>query len=247
MSCSAIQRYFAGLSRKYARDSQNIRATAGPGKRRLKTDAPSGRRRWPRVVGIALVVLVITIALIAAVTPGLLPASPRVDEDTQKVAAAVIFAASYLALAIGKVPGLSIDRAGVALVGACLMVGSGALPLEDAYKAVDLDTITLLLGMMIVVASLRLSGFFAIANAWVIAHARRPLILLGALVATSGVFSAFLVNDAICLVLAPLVLELTLALGRRPVPYLLAVAMASNVGSDRKSTRLNSSHLVISY
>jgi MFS family permease len=84
---------------------------------------------------------------------------------------------------------------------------------------------------MIVVASLRLSGFFAVANAWVIEHAKRPLILLGAIVATSGVFSAFLVNDAICLVLTPLVLELTLALGRRPAPYLLAVAMASNVGS----------------
>ena len=99
-----------------------------------------------------------------------------------------------------------------------------------------LDTITLLLGMMIVVASLRLSGFFAVANAWIRAHAGRPLILLGAVVASSGVFSAFLVNDAICLVLAPLVLELTLALGRRPAPYLLAVAMASNVGSTATIT-----------
>ena len=62
------------------------------------------------------------------------------------------------------------------------------------------------------------------------------MVLLGAVVATSGVFSAFLVNDAICLVLAPLVLELTLALGRRPLPYLLAVAMASNVGSTATIT-----------
>jgi Na+/H+ antiporter NhaD/arsenite permease-like protein len=54
------------------------------------------------------------------------------------------------------------------------MVASGALSLDDAYKAVDLDTITLLLGMMIVVANLRLSGFFAVANAWVMAHARSP-------------------------------------------------------------------------
>ena len=106
---------------------------------------------------------------------------------------------------------LLVALAGIALVGAGLMVASGALLLDDAYKAVDLDTITLLLGVMIVVASLRLSGFFAVANAWVMAHARRPLILLGAAVATSGVFSSFLVNDAICLVLAPLVLELTLA------------------------------------
>jgi Citrate transporter/ABC transporter substrate binding protein len=84
--------------------------------------------------------------------------------------------------------------------------------------------------------ALRLSGFFGVATAWVMAHVRRPLILLGAVVATSGVFSAFLVNDAICLVLTPLVLELTVALRRRPVPYLLAVAMASNVGSTATIT-----------
>ena len=90
--------------------------------------------------------------------------------------------------------------------------------------------------MMIVVASLRLSGFFAFANVWVIARAKRSLILLMAIVATSGIFSAFLVNDAICLVLTPLVLDLTIALRRRPAPYLLAVAMASNVGSTATIT-----------
>jgi Na+/H+ antiporter NhaD/arsenite permease-like protein len=147
-----------------------------------------------------------------------------------------IFAASYLALAIGRIPGLSIDRAGVALVGASLMVASGALSLDQAYKAVDLDTLTLLLGMMILVANLRLSGFFAVAGGWVMRRARRPLALLAAIVAIAGVFSAFLVNDAVCLVLAPLVIELTLALRRNPVPYLLAVAMASNIGSTATIT-----------
>jgi Na+/H+ antiporter NhaD/arsenite permease-like protein len=183
----------------------------------------------------SVVAAVVLLALAAAAASFLRPGSV-LGGDTVKIAAGAIFAGSYLALAIGRIPGLRINRAGIALVGAGLMVASGALPLEDAYKAVDLDTITLLLGMMIVVASLRLSGFFAVANAWVMAHARRPLILLGAVVATSGVFSAFLVNDAICLVLTPLVLELTLALGRRPVPYLLAVAMASNVGSTATIT-----------
>jgi Na+/H+ antiporter NhaD/arsenite permease-like protein len=218
------------------RDRQIITPPAGTGRRRLKTDAPAKRRRWPGVVGIALVALVLAVALIAAVTPGLLPASPGIDAGTRKIAAAVIFAASYLALAIGKVPGLSIDRAGVALVGAGLMVACGALSLEDAYKAIDLDTITLLLGMMIVVASLRLSGFFAIVTTWAMEHARNPMILLCAVAATSGIFSAFLVNDAICLVLAPLVLELTLRMGRKPLPYLLAVVMASNVGSTATIT-----------
>ena len=158
------------------------------------------------------------------------------DDHTADSSRRTIVAASYLALAIGRVPGLAIDRAGVALVGACLMVGCGALPLRDAYSAIDLDTITLLLGMMIVVANLRLSGFFALANAWVIGRAHRPLALLAAVTLVSGVFSAFLVNDAVCLVLTPLVLELTLNLKRNPVPYLLAVAMASNVGSTATIT-----------
>src|SRR5712664_3382129 len=90
--------------------------------------------------------------------------------------------------------------------------------------------------MMIVVANLRLSGFFTQASAWVMRRAHQPLALLAAVTAVAGVFSAFLVNDAICLVLAPLVLELTLSLRRNPVPYLLAVAMASNIGSTATIT-----------
>src|SRR5712672_3938343 len=198
--------------------------------------SPAKRRRLLVAFSVLLLGLVVVIAVAAALAPALLPAGDQISGEGRSVAAGVIFVGSYLALAIGRIPGLTIDRAGIALVGAGLMVASRALPLESAYKAIDLDTITLLLGMMIVVASLRLSGFFAVATVWVMAHARRPLILLGAVVATSGVFSAFLVNDAICLVLAALVLELTLALGRRPVPYLLAVAMASNIGSTATIT-----------
>jgi Na+/H+ antiporter NhaD/arsenite permease-like protein len=188
-----------------------------------------------RAASFAVVFAVVALAVLAALTAWLLP-DTLAGRDAGTVAAAVIFAASYLALALGKIPFLAIDRAGVALVGACLMVVAGALPLEDAYRAVDLDTLTLLLGMMIVVASLRLSGFFAIATAWVMRRAHRPLVLLGAVTLVSGLFSAFLVNDAICLVLSPLVLDLTLALRRRPAPYLLAVAMASNVGSTATIT-----------
>jgi Na+/H+ antiporter NhaD/arsenite permease-like protein len=200
------------------------------------SERASNRSRRLVAISVLLVGLVVVIAIASALAPTLFPVDDQIGVNGRRVAAGVIFVGSYFGLAIGRIPGLSIDRAGIALVGAGLMVASGALPLEDAYKAVDLDTITLLLGMMIVVASLRLSGFFAVTTAWVRAHAGRPLILLGAIVATSGILSAFLVNDAICLVLAPLVLELTLALGRKPVPYLLAVAMASNVGSTATIT-----------
>src|SRR3954449_7420050 len=207
--------------------AETDRADTGMSRRR------KGRAGFASVVAVAAVVL---FALAAALAPSFLPASSGLKGDTIAVAASVIFVTSYLALAVGRVPGLNIDRAGIALVGACLMVASGALPLEDAYKAIDFNTITLLLGMMIVVANLRLSGFFALANAWVARRAQRPLVLLIAITAVAGVFSAFLVNDAICLVLAPLVLELTLGTGRKPMPYLLALAMGSNIGSTATIT-----------
>src|ERR1700733_2221267 len=186
-----------------------------------------------RLASLIAVTMLLALAFGSAALPWIMPSK---DEAARRIAAVCIFAASYLALAIGKVPGLSIDRAGVALVGACLMVASGVITLDDAYRAVDMGTITLLLGMMIVVANLRISGFFALVNAWVARGIRRPTMLLAAIVLVSGAFSAFLVNDAICLVMAPLVLELTLGLKRNPVPYLLAVAMASNVGSTATIT-----------
>jgi Na+/H+ antiporter NhaD/arsenite permease-like protein len=193
------------------------------------------RQGYMAWASIGIVGTVIVLALLAALTTFALPGSV-LGGDTVKLAAGAIFAGAYLALAIGKIPGLRIDRAGVALVGACLMVGAGVLTLEEASRAVDFGTITLLLGIMIVVANLRLSGFFALANAWVVRRVHRPVVLLAAVTVVSGLFSAFLVNDAICLVLSPLVLELTLSLKRKPTPYLLAVAMASNVGSTATIT-----------
>lgn len=152
-------------------------------------------------------------------------------QDAATIAALAVFAATYLFIAIGKLPGYHLDRAGAALLGASLMVWLGVLSLDEAYRAIDFDTIALLLGMMIVVANLRLSGFFLLVNEWVVKRARHPLALLAAIVLIAGSLSAFLVNDTICLALTPLVLELVTRLKRNPIPYLLAIAMASNVGS----------------
>src|SRR5258708_5764787 len=115
------------------------------------------------------------------------------------IAAIAIFLATYVVIALGRLPGFRLDRAGAALIGASLMVAANALTIEEAYRAIDLDTIVLLLGMMIVVANLRLSGFFALVSAWVARRAHHSLVLLTAIVLVSGFFSAFLVNDTICL------------------------------------------------
>ncbi|PWU05895.1 MAG: anion transporter [Terriglobia bacterium] len=145
--------------------------------------------------------------------------------------AVLIFAATYFVLAVGRLPGFRVDRTGAAIIGASLMLAANVLTVEEAYASIDYDTILLLFGMMIVVANLRLSGFFSAVAAWVVEHARRPLLLLSGIVFVSGIFSAFFVNDTMCLVLTPLVLEITNRLQRNQIPYLLGVAMASNVGS----------------
>src|SRR2546428_3395939 len=152
------------------------------------------------------------------------------------ITAVLIFLMTYFVMAVGKLPGFYLDRAGAALLGASLMAATGLLSLDDAYRAVDVDTIALLVGMMIVVANVRLSGFFRLVNNWMVTRASHPLLLLAAVTLASGFFSAFLVNDAICLALTPLVLDFVTRLRRNPVPYLLAVAMASNVGSTATIT-----------
>jgi Na+/H+ antiporter NhaD/arsenite permease-like protein len=142
-----------------------------------------------------------------------------------------IFGLTYLALALGKVPGLRIDRAGIALVGSAAMLASGVLSMRDAAKAVDYETIVLLFGMMVVVAYLRMAGFFALATGWIAARFSGPLTLLAVTIALSGVLSAFLVNDVVCVALTPLVLHLCQRLKRPPIPYLVGLATASNIGS----------------
>ena len=147
-----------------------------------------------------------------------------------------IFVLTYVVVAIGRVPGLRIDRAGAAFLGGAAMVAAGVLPLDDAYRAIDWDTIALLLGMMLVVANLRLAGFFRLVTAWAVVRAHRPVALLAAIVVVAGALSAVLVNDTVCLVMAPLVLQVVLHLRRDPVPYVLAVALASNAGSTATIT-----------
>jgi len=147
------------------------------------------------------------------------------------IAALLIFLGTCFVLTVGRLPGFRIDRTGAAIIGASLMIAFGVLTMEEAIRSVNHDTLILLFGMMIVVANLRLSGFFALVSAWVVEHTHHPLVLLVAIVFVSGFFSAFFVNDTMCLVLTPLVLDIVTRLRRNPIPYLLAIAMASNIGS----------------
>lgn len=146
------------------------------------------------------------------------------------MAAYVIFFAGYLVFALGKFPGFKIDRPGAAIIGAVAMVAFRIVPAGEALHFIDFSTIVLLFAMMLIVGSLRLAGFFE----WSVELVLRRLKLahlLPAIVFASGVFSAFLVNDIVCLVMVPFVLAVTRRARLAPLPYLLAVATGSNIGS----------------
>jgi len=111
------------------------------------------------------------------------------------------------------------------------MLACGVLDLRDAAKAVDYQTITLLFGMMVLVAYLRMAGFFTLATDHVAARCTGPYSLLAVVIGLTGMLSAFLVNDVVCVALTPLVLSLCQSFRRPPVPYLVGLATASNIGS----------------
>jgi Na+/H+ antiporter NhaD/arsenite permease-like protein len=144
---------------------------------------------------------------------------------------ATIFCFTYLFIAIESGRGNHLDRTAAAFCGAVAMVLAGVLALNDAYQAIDWNTLIFLLGMMILVAHFQYSGLFD----WIAIHvssvARTRLQLLLILVLTSGILSAFFVNDTICLIFTPIVLVVTERLEVPPIPYLIALATSANIGS----------------
>jgi len=158
------------------------------------------------------------------------PLSPAALSDARIAAAYAIFACSYLVFALGKFPGTKIDRPGAAIIGAVLMFAFRVLQPGSAIRFIDFSTLVLLFAMMLIVGNLRVVGFFEWV-AQVILQRLKPAHLLPAVILTAGVLSAFFVNDIVCLVMVPFVLTVTRRASAAPLPFLLAVATASNIGS----------------
>lgn len=142
----------------------------------------------------------------------------------------VLFVLTYAALVLGRVPGLHLDRTGIAILGAAAFLGTGCLTLEQARDAVDVPTLVVLFGMMLLSVQFRVAGLYDRIAAGLAAD-RRPRRLLVGVVVVTAALSAVLTNDVACFVLAPLLATSLRAGGRDPVPYLLALACAANVGS----------------
>ncbi len=142
-----------------------------------------------------------------------------------------VFIATYLGMAFGRWPGLAIDRTGIALIGAILLIAAGALTLHDAARSVDLPTLLLLFGLMIVSAQYAASGFYDGVAATVARMGGSPRKLLAAVIVVSGGLSALLANDIVVFAMTPLLCVGLRQRGLNPTPYLIALACAANAGS----------------
>lgn len=142
-----------------------------------------------------------------------------------------IFVLVYLGMLLGGLPWLKLDRTGVALLGAIAVIGLGEMTPEDAARAIHLPTIVLLFAFMVISAQMRLGGFYTAVTRRITALQTGPVGLLAVVIAVAALLSAVFSNDIVCLAMAPVLAEACLRRRLDPVPYLLALACASNIGS----------------
>lgn len=142
-----------------------------------------------------------------------------------------IFIITYIGIIFTRLPWFNVDRPSAAFFGAVAMIVTGVISFEEAVRAIDFNTIALLLGMMIIIAVLELDGFFELIAQKTISLAKTPLQLLVIVTFVTGVASAFLVNDAVVVLFTPVVIAICKSAERNPVPYLIAEIFASNAGS----------------
>ena len=149
----------------------------------------------------------------------------------KEMVAAAIFGITYVLISGRQMKILPLNRPAAALLGAVLMVSTGVMTPQRAYGAVNYDTLVLLLGMMLISAYLYLAHFFEWAADVILKYSHTPGRLLLYLTLTSGILSALLVNDTICLMLTPLVVAVIKRSKLPLLPFLIALATSANVGS----------------
>ncbi len=143
----------------------------------------------------------------------------------------IVFALTYTGIALGEFPRLVLDRTGIALLGAIAMLVVHGIGIREAANHVDFETMFLLFGLMIFSAQLRVAGFYVWSGRFLTRLTDRPKRLLAGLIGISALLSALLANDIVCLAFTPLLCQALLAARKNPIPFLLALAMSSNIGS----------------
>lgn len=143
----------------------------------------------------------------------------------------LIFVAVYIGMAIGNWPGLALDRTGIALVGAIGMIAGQRLTLEEAVADMDFSSIVILFSFMIISAQFYFSGFYTYVTVRLARWDASPRYFLLAVIFISGILSAVLINDIVCLAMTPLLIRITLQKKLNPIPFLLGLCAGSNIGS----------------
>lgn len=148
----------------------------------------------------------------------------------------LIISITFIGIAIGRYPIIKSNRTTIALIGVAILVIANQVSFENIPDYIDFDTIVLLFSMMIINANLKLSGFFGLVGRWMTGITRSPRIFLAIEILLAGILSALYLNDTICIMFTPFLLNLTDQLKRNPIPYLIALATAANVGSTATLT-----------
>jgi Na+/H+ antiporter NhaD/arsenite permease-like protein len=147
------------------------------------------------------------------------------------IIAAVIFFITYIGIALGSIPWLAIDRTGIALLGAIAMLTTGTLSESEAFRAINVPTILLLYSLMVLSAQFTLGGFYTRVAASIVKFVTKPESFLLAVIFSSAILSAVIANDIVCLAFAPVICVAAVRASLNPVPFVLALSCASNIGS----------------
>ncbi|MCH8569429.1 MAG: hypothetical protein LAT67_14235 [Balneolales bacterium] len=142
-----------------------------------------------------------------------------------------IFTLCYAGIALGRVPGMAIDRTGIALLGGMLMLVTGVIDLDNAILSVDFPTLIILFGLMLLSAQFKMGGFYTMVTRKIGESTLTPGRFMIVMIFLSAGLSALLSNDVICLALTPVIVQITLKRGWNPLPFLFALAASSNIGS----------------
>lgn len=143
----------------------------------------------------------------------------------------IVFGLTYLGMALGRVPGLKLDRTGIALIAAVVLLASGSVAVEDAGAAIDMPTVLLLFALMLVSAQFQEAGLYRVVAGRVAVNAGSADRLLGFVILVSGLLSAILANDIVVFAMAPMLVEGVRGRGMDPRPFLLGLAGGANAGS----------------
>ena len=157
--------------------------------------------------------------------------SPVQQSEAMASATVLVFALTYVGMALGRIPGLRVDRSGIAMVAAVVLVAIGATPTDQIVKAIHFPTLLLMGGLMILSARFRAAGFYDAAATWIARQAGQPVRLLALTILISGVLSALLINDIVVFAMTPILCTGLAARKLDPRPFLFGLAAGSNAGS----------------